>query len=925
MKRRDFLKASAWVGLTGALEPALSGKASAGENNAQDAQKSVENTAVSSPKAVAPDNRSADYLKRARADKYQPKAPAMARAYSFEPMPLAERIKRKVVPQRGFCSVAPGANVAEALMTGNGSMKIELMGEPYSEQILFHHEDLVMPWKRPMEAPKIAELFPQLRQMVLEGKHRDALTLAVARMNESGIKQDTEPHRIIPAFLMQLEMPKSASAKNYLRTVNFENSEVKVVWTDEKGEWTRSAFASRPDNAIVQLITPPAGQTLNLRISLKKSAEWGLSSGVSWGGHPARGVSKGPEAGDVQIDAKADRIVYKCKMDPTVDNSGYAGVVRVVRTGGSAKVEQDAVVIENATSVMLIGRIEHFAEISQEKADALARAVEQIDPQYAAMLERHGKVQAEMLNRVTVDFGGAGQYGMSAEELLTDQRARGDYSPALLEKVFEMGRHWFIFTSGKHPNIPGEAPFTINMQAQGMEPNELRVGEEARPSGLGLFQMAGAAQGDLREGIEAYFDWIESLAADCRANAKNIFGFRGTSYPIFAQRAMGVKYYYTGTATFGALWPLWISAGGLAYRPFWDYYLTTGDTEFLRKRVVPGLKDLALFYEDFLTATDSSGNTMLVPSISPESTPTSSDPSGPALINSTMDIAVCREVLAHLIQACETLKIEPEGVSKWKAMLAKMPPYMLEQDGTLKEWAWGSLQERYANRHISHLYGAWPGDEFDPDRAPKLAKAALIADRRRTFDLMSSAVGGETLPAFARCHRALVGARLKDSVLVDVQLHQLLEQGYVSASLRSSRDPYGAPVTDAQSGIPALMMEMLMYSRPGMLELLPAIPPTLTKGSISGLRSRTFARINKLAWDLEAMSVELTIMSLSNQDIELVVRRGIDEISAPAGVLAGALNKGSAKIAIRLPEGKRVELKLKLSRRAPVDWTEGVV
>ena len=81
------------------------------------------------------------------------------------------------------------------------------------------------------------------------------------------------------------------------------------------------------------------------------------------------------------------------------------------------------------------------------------RRWKQIAPDYAALLARHQKVQSEMLNRVTVDFGGASQYGMSTEELLADQRSRPDFSPALLEKIFEMGRHWFILNSGKYPSI----------------------------------------------------------------------------------------------------------------------------------------------------------------------------------------------------------------------------------------------------------------------------------------------------------------------------------------------------------------------------------------------------------------------------------------------------------------------------------------
>ena len=913
MKRRDFLKTGAVaVGAVGSLK--MAPMLAAAESNSA---KTPGQTG-----APATDNRPADYLHRVQGDPFLPTPPVPARSYEISPMPLAERVRRKIVPQRGFCSIAPGDLVSESLTTGNGAMNIELMGDPYAEQVLFHNESLLMPWKRPMEAPNVADIFPQVRQMVLDG-NREAMVLAVQHMNESPIKQNTEPHRTIPAFLMQLDFAKTASVRNYLRTVNFENSEIKVLWTDEHGDWLRQTFASRPDNIVIQRLTAPSGQTVNVRIALQKSAEWSMTSGTTWGNRPARGASKGPEAGDVRLDFNEQRLVYKCILDPSMDNSGYAGVTRVVRNGGSAKMDGSTLVIENASSVMLLTRIEHFPDYSEEKVEALRKAVEELTPDYSALLERHRKIQSEMLNRVTVDFGGTSQYGMSVEELLTDQRSRPDYSPALLEKIFEMGRHWFILTSGKYPNIPAETNFTINLQTPGLEPADIRRGEETRPAGSGFLQTAGAVQGNLREGAEAYFNWIESLAPDCRANARNIFGFRGTSYPLWPQQGMGVKYYYNSSAI-GGLWPYWISGGGLCYRPFWDHYLVTGDLEFLRNRVVPGLKDLTLFYEDFLTATDKNGNYTFAPSFSPENNPTSTDVSGPVLANATMDIAVCREVLGNLIRACETLGIEADSVPKWKAMLSKMPPYLLELDGTLKEWAWPTLQEHYAHRHISHLYGAWPGDEIDPDRTPQLARAAVIADRRRTFDVMSTAVSGETLPAYFRCHRALAGARLKDNIIVDVQLRQLMEQGYISTTLRCSREPYGGPVPDAHGGIPAIIMEMLAYSRPGVIEVLPALPSSLIKGSISGMLARTFARLDKLAWDMEARTVDLTITSSRKQDITLIARHGIEQISAPAGVLVAKPKTGEADCELHLPEGKPVELHLKLGRRKPLDWSAQV-
>ena len=172
--------------------------------------------------------------------------------------------------------------------------------------------------------------------------------------------------------------------------------------------------------------------------------------------------------------------------------------------------DSDALVIENASSVMLLTRIEWFADYSEDKVEALRRAVEALTPDYSVLLERHRKVQSDLFNRVTVDFSGASQHGMSTEELFDDQRSRRDFSPALLEKIFQMGLYWFIYTSGKYCSMVAETNANINLQ------------------------IAPGPQADLREGMSAYFNWMESLAPDFRANARNIFGMRGTHYSPLA-------------------------------------------------------------------------------------------------------------------------------------------------------------------------------------------------------------------------------------------------------------------------------------------------------------------------------------------------------------------------------------------------------
>jgi hypothetical protein len=845
---------------------------------------------------LAEDNRSADYLRRAQEDKFLPKLPVLAEpagsaALRVTPMPLAERVRRKIVPRRGFCSLAPGSG---ALLSGTGAVNIELEGDPYTEQIPFRHEMLYVPRRRPAEAPKVAEILPQLRQMLLEGKYHEAAALGYQKWHEGPTAPGGMGFGGGGGFSMRLEFPKSASVKDYLRTVDFESTEVKVHWTDERGEWVRQTFTSRPDNLVVQRLTAPKGQSVNVRITVS------AGGGGGRGGRGGRGGGGGAGGGgqsNAQTDFNEQRLIYKSRLDPSVNNSGYAGVTRVVRDGGAARMEGNTLVIENASSVMLLTRIDYFPDYSEEQVEATRKALEQLTPDYPALLERARKVQSEMLNRVTVDFGGASKYGLSSEELLSDQRSSPGYSGAFLEALFDMCRYWFILTSGKYCSMSAETNANINLQLA--------------PMTLGYH----------REGEEAYFNWMESLVSDFRTNAKNIFGMRGTKYSLTPSKEWGVEtmYDHAGSTATGETWPhpYWLGDNPWCVRPFWDHYLVTGDLDFLRNRVVPAYKDLALFYEDFLTLTDKDGNYIFVPSFSPENNPGNLNPSCMMSINASMDIAGCREVLANLVEACELLGIEADSVPKWKGMLAKLPPYLLEPDGALKEWAWPTLTERYVQRHVSHLYGAWPGDEFDPDRTPLLAKAALIADRHRV---------PERLAGHGLCHRALVGARLKDSYMVDSELRQLIETGWVGPTLRCSHDPYagagGAP--DAQGGIPTIMMEMLAYSRPGVIEVLPALPPSLMRGSINGMLLRTFARLDKLAWDMEARTVDLTVTSVRKQDVTLIARYGIEGISAPSGVLAAKPQSGKAACELHLSEKKPVEIHLKLGRRNPLDWVNWV-
>src|ERR1039457_1649095 len=167
---------------------------------------------------------------------------------------------------------------------------------------------LYVPRHRPAESPNIADIFPQVRQMLLDGKYHEAAALAYQKWHANPISAAGMGFGGGAGFSMHLDFPKSASVKDYLRTVDFESTEVKVHWTDERGEWVRQTFASRPDNLVIQQLTAPQGQSVNVRITLTAGAAGGRGGRGGRGGPPAGG---GGGQGSAQTDFNEQRLIYK--------------------------------------------------------------------------------------------------------------------------------------------------------------------------------------------------------------------------------------------------------------------------------------------------------------------------------------------------------------------------------------------------------------------------------------------------------------------------------------------------------------------------------------------------------------------------------------------------------------------------------------
>jgi len=194
-----------------------------------------------------------------------------------------------------------------------------------------------------------------------------------------------------------------------------------------------------------------------------------------------------------------------------------------------------------------------------------------------------------------------------------------------------------------------------------------------------------ALPGNLPELCLPLFAYLERFLDDYRENARRLYGCRGILMPI-AQTTHGVA--------LPTVWANWVSAAGWLGQHFYDYYLFTGDREFVARLAVPWLREVALFYEDFLVE-EPDGTLSFLPSMSPENVPGGPD-MGLISMDATMDVAVCREVLSCLCGACELLQEDPEGVERWRNMLSRLPAYEVNDDGALRGSSrrsnWPSLQ-----------------------------------------------------------------------------------------------------------------------------------------------------------------------------------------------------------------------------------------
>lgn len=722
----------------------------------------------------------------------------------------ASEVRSNSVERWVVWSEKPSSSWENAFVTGNGRHGTMVLGNLQDEKIICVHEELFIRGWNPAKVtvPVTANLMPKVRRLMEEGQSDAASALltdeAERQLRDMGAFQrwPLVPH---PAFDLCIKDWKNTSTKvtHYRRQLNLETGEALVCKQDAEGKIEETVFSSRTHNVNVVRLKASQGKKLNLLLSLDETPG-------REGSHFEHDLDNAFRTVDSR--AMPGWLMYHAAY--TTTPGGYNGLARVTFKGGRMTVAGKGLKIEDAEEVLVVIRITPWVDEALSDVVTVKKELAHLPTNYQQLLKQHSREHGNMFRRMQLDLGCAsGWKATPTEKMLSDANLQG-VTPLFLEQLHAMGRYLLISSCGKYP------PPLQGIWGGGWKP--AWIGGFVWDSNLNL-AISAAAMSNLRECAETYSKYVESLLPGWRLNAKNYLGCRGFIVAHYNDPVNGYLTHFGSSFP----WMFWAGGAGWNIRPLYEYAMLTGDRQMLQQCVFPLYREMAEFYEDYLVK-GNDGLYHICPSVSPENAPVGTNTW--LSKDATMDVAIAREVFTLLCQMGEEFHAQPEDMRKWTSYLEKLPLYRINDDGALAEWIDKRYADIYNHRHTSHLYPIFPGTELvGADADLSLQKAAGIAlDKRLAFDTSS---------AHGLIHLALQATRLKDVDKVVRNLERFSKRQYVYDGLITSHEPHhGIYNLDAALSFPRLLMEMLVFTQPGQIEILPAWPKSYPDGTIRGMK-----------------------------------------------------------------------------------------